>query len=145
SHGRRETCLTELRIYVYSSDRASRKQQRRANVNVTKQEWGKTAMAEKILQVNFKFSVTGAEYEQAASLLAEEFAKVAGLRWKIWLMNESESEAGGIYLFDDEASLQAYLEGPLCAKVKGHPALSEMSAKPFDVMAGLTATTRGPV
>ncbi|MBU1318977.1 MAG: YdhR family protein [candidate division Zixibacteria bacterium] len=102
-------------------------------------------MAEKILQVNFKFSVTGAEYEQAASLLAEEFAKVAGLRWKIWLMNESESEAGGIYLFDDEASLQAYLEGPLCAKVKGHPALSEMSAKPFDVMAGLTATTRGPV
>jgi len=66
-------------------------------------------MAEKILQLNFKFSVTKAEYDQAASSLANEFAAVAGLRWKIWLMNEKENEAGGIYLFDDESSLLAYL------------------------------------
>jgi len=102
-------------------------------------------MPEKILQVNFKFSVTGAEYKEAVSALAEQFAKVAGLRWKVWLMNESESEAGGIYLFDDEAALEKYLDGPLAALVKGHPALSEMSAKPFDVLADLTAATRGPV
>lgn len=102
-------------------------------------------MAERILQINFKFSVSRAEYEQVATSLASEFADVAGLRWKVWLMNKAESEAGGIYLFDDESSLQAFLAGPLAAKVKSHPAFSDMSAKQFDVMADVTAITRGPL
>jgi len=102
-------------------------------------------MSKKILQLNFKFNVSRSEYEQAVSLLASDFAAVAGLRWKVWLMNEAESEAGGIYLFDDESSLQAYLTGPLAAQVKSHPALSDMSAKNFDVMEDITAITRGPV
>jgi len=102
-------------------------------------------MSKKILQLNFKFNVSRAEYEQAVSPLASEFAAVVGLRWKVWLMNEAESEAGGIYLFDDESSLRAYLTGPLAAQVKSHPALSDMSAKQFDVMEDVTAITRGPV
>ena len=102
-------------------------------------------MSKKILQLNFKFNVSKSEYEQAASSLADEFAAVDGLIWKIWLMNEVESEAGGIYLFDNESSLKAYLEGPLAAQVKSHPALSDMSAKVFDVMDDVTAITRGPV
>ena len=102
-------------------------------------------MSGKILQLNFKFSVSSAEYEEAVSPLAGEFAAVPGLRWKIWIVNDQESEAGGLYLFEDEASLWAYLEGPLAAQVKNHPALSDMSAKLFDVMGDLTAITRGPV
>jgi len=102
-------------------------------------------MAEKLLQINFKFSVSKAEYEQAAASLAPSFAEVDGLRWKIWILNEAESEAGGIYLFEDEASLEAFLAGPLAAQVKSHPAFSDMSAKQFDVMPDVTAITRGPV
>jgi len=102
-------------------------------------------MSKKILQLNFKFKVSRSEYEQAVSPLASDFAAVAGLRWKVWLMNEAESEAGGIYLFDDESSLQAYLTGPLAAQVKSHPALSDMSVKQFDLMEDITAITRGPV
>jgi hypothetical protein len=102
-------------------------------------------MSKKILQLNFKFSVTKAEYEQAVSPLADQFAAVDGLIWKVWIMNEAESEAGGIYLFDNESSLKAYLEGPLAATVKNHPAISDMSAKLFDVMDNVTAITRGPV
>lgn len=102
-------------------------------------------MAEKLLQINFKFSIAKAEYEAAAASLAETFANVDGLRWKIWILNEAKNEAGGLYLFDSEASLEAYLNGPLAAQVKSHPAFSEMSAKPFDVMPGPTATCRGPV
>ena len=102
-------------------------------------------MSGKILQLNFKFNVSRAEYEQAVSPLADEFAAVAGLRWKIWLMNEAESESGGIMLFEDEAAAQAFLEGPLAAKVTGHPALSDFSVKQFDVMKDETAITRGPL
>lgn len=60
-------------------------------------------------------------------------------------MNEAEQEAGGIYLFDNEASVKAYLEGPIVAQVTSHPALSDFSVKQFDVMDEVTAVTRGPV
>lgn len=102
-------------------------------------------MAEQILQLNFKFSIPKAEYEQIASSLAGTFADLAGLRWKVWLLNEEANEAGGIYLFEDEASVKAFLDGPLAASVSSHPAFSEMSIKQFAVIADATATTRGPV
>jgi hypothetical protein len=102
-------------------------------------------MAERILQINFKFNVSPSEYEQAASSMADDFAGVDGLRWKIWLMNEKENEAGGIYVFEDETSLGAFLAGPLASKVSNHPALSDMSVKQWDNMADLTAITRGPI
>jgi len=102
-------------------------------------------MSGRIMQLNFKFSVSGSEYEQAVSPLASQIAAVAGLRWKIWMINEAEGEAGGIYLFDDEASVKAFLEGPLAAQVTSHPALSDFSVKQFDVMENVTAITRGPV
>jgi hypothetical protein len=98
-----------------------------------------------LLQLNFKFSVTSAEYEGAVSPLADKFAAVPGLRWKIWMINEAESEAGGIYLFEDEASLKALLDSELAAGVINHPALSNFSVKTFAVMDKVTAVTRGPV
>jgi hypothetical protein len=98
-----------------------------------------------ILQINFKFNVSRADYDQAASFLAGEFAALAGLRWKVWIMNEKDREAGGIYFFEDAASVKAYLEGPLAAKVTSHPALSDFSIKQFDVMDDVTKTTRGPI
>ncbi len=102
-------------------------------------------MSEKILQINFKFNVSGEEYDKAVSPIAESIAAVNGLRWKVWIVNEAESEAGGIYLFDDESSLQDYLAGPIVDNIKKHPALSDISAKVFDVMDKPTAVTRGPL
>jgi len=102
-------------------------------------------MSGRLLQLNFKFSVSGAEYEEAVSPLAHDFAALDGLIWKVWMINEEDGEAGGIYLFEDEASVQAYLDGPLAAGVIDHPALSEFTVRQFDVMAGVTEVTRGPV
>jgi len=102
-------------------------------------------MSGRILQLNFKFNVSRAEYQQAAASLAKEFAALSGLRWKIWIINEMQQEAGGLYMFEDEASVKSYLEGPLAAQVMSHPALSDFSAKQFEVMEDVTAITRGPV
>jgi hypothetical protein len=102
-------------------------------------------MSERLLQVNFKIGIPATEYAQAADQLAGAFAEVPGLVWKIWILNEAESEAGGIYLFEDARSLEAYLESPLAAQVRAHPAFSEMSARPFAIMPGPTALARGPV
>lgn len=102
-------------------------------------------MAAKILQVNFKLNVSKAEWDQTCQSVAQVFADVPGLQWKIWLLNEHDREAGGIYLFESAAALDAYLSGPLAAKVKTMPLLRDFSAKQFDVMPAVTAITRGPV
>jgi len=102
-------------------------------------------MSEIMLQLNFDFSVTKEEYEQAVSPLADKFADVPGLIWKIWILNEAKSEAGGIYLFENQASLDEFLAGSLAKTVTNHPALSNFSVKQFGIMKDLTATTRGPI
>lgn len=102
-------------------------------------------MSETIMQLNFKYDVSAEDYTNAVAPLAEQFAAVPGLRWKIWMINKDESEAGGIYMFEDGAALQAFLESDLAAAVTSHPALREFSVKPFKVMEEQTAITRGPV
>jgi hypothetical protein len=102
-------------------------------------------MSSRVLQINFKFNVTRSQYEQAVAPLAAPIAAVQGLRWKVWIMNEQESEAGGIYLFQDEAAANAYLGGAIVAQVVSHPALHSFSVKQFDVMEEITEVTRGPV
>jgi hypothetical protein len=99
----------------------------------------------KILQINFKYNISGAEFRLAAAAMADGIAAVAGLRWKVWVINEANSEGGGIHLFEDEASVQAYRDGPIFREIASSPALSEFSAKQFDVMEDLTAVTRGPI
>lgn len=102
-------------------------------------------MSEKILQINFNFSVSSEEYTQAVSPLTQNIAAIPGLTWKVWIINEDESEAGGIYLFEDGDSLEAYLNSEIVDGIVNHPALSDFSVKTFDVMPAETAITRGPV
>jgi hypothetical protein len=102
-------------------------------------------MSGTVLQVNFKLNVSPAEYEKTVAPMAEAFAEVEGLRWKVWLLNQEEREAGGVYLFEDESSCAAFLAGPLTAAVKSAPFVRELSVKRFEIMTELTEVTRGPV
>jgi hypothetical protein len=102
-------------------------------------------MSEIMLQLNFNFSVSKEEYEQAVSPLADKFAEVPGLKWKVWILNGEKSEAGGIYMFENQASLDEFLAGPLAKTVTSHPALSDFSVKQFGIMKDITKITRGPL
>jgi hypothetical protein len=102
-------------------------------------------MSAKVVQINFKYNVPTAAYEQAVLPAAAPIAEVPGMRWKTWIVNDARREAGGIYLFDDDASVQAYLAGPIVAGVKSHPALSDVSIKVFDVMPAHSEITRAPI
>src|ERR1700741_4276787 len=98
-----------------------------------------------ILQINFKLNVSSAEYRKISESVAQAIADVPGLVWKVWLLNEQEGEAGGIYLFQDEQSLVGYLSGPIVAQIKSLPQLREISAKRFDTIPNITVVTRGPI
>ena len=102
-------------------------------------------MAKQLLQLNFKFSMPRTEYENMAKDLAGAFANVEGLEWKVWLMDEERHGAGGIYMFDSKSSLDKFLAGDLAAQVTSHPAFSDMSAKPFEVLDEPSRTTRAPL
>jgi hypothetical protein len=99
-------------------------------------------MSGKILQINYKLSGPRALYEKENLPYAQPIADLPGLHWKVWIINEAQNEAGGIYLFDDDAAAQSFVDGPIIAEMKGDPTLS---IKAFDVIAELTTITRGPV
>jgi hypothetical protein len=102
-------------------------------------------MALTVVQMTFKLNMPGKEYARAIAPLAHSVADVTGLRWKIWLLNESTHEAGGIYLFEDEDSANAFLRGQLVEQVKSAPIIADLHTTQFAVLDSLTAITRGPV
>ncbi len=102
-------------------------------------------MSQKILQINFKYHLSRAEYETAVMPVAEPIAAVPGLLWKVWLLNAAEQESGGIYLFADNQSLEAYLNSDIVAGIVSNPALSDFNVKQFEVMAGVSEITRAPL
>ena len=102
-------------------------------------------MSKRILQINFKYDLTAAEYEAAVAPLADPIANVDGLVWKVWIINDAEKEAGGIYLFENAAAVDAYMNSDIVAGVVAHPKLTDISAKHFDVMDQVSTITRAPV
>ena len=96
----------------------------------------------RILIITYRLEGTRAEYTEANEPYAEPIAQTPGLRWKVWLLNEATREAGGVYLFESDAALQAFLEGPIASEVKADPTAS---FKEFDVPQGLSAVTRAPI
>jgi hypothetical protein len=102
-------------------------------------------MSQKIVQINLKSNVPSQDVQQAWLPAAPHLSETPGLRWKIWLINSTDDEVGGIYLFDDEAAVQAFLNGPMVVNMKSDPTFSVVSIKTFDIMQEHTAITRGPV
>jgi hypothetical protein len=102
-------------------------------------------MSHQILQVNFRFNVARAQYETMVAPMAQDFAEVPGCLWKVWLMNDQESEAGGIYLFADHASVEQFKGSPLVGAVLSHPALSDFSIKQFEVLEQVSRVTHAPL
>ena len=101
----------------------------------------------KIVQINLKFKTPKPKLEKHWLEHAPIFGEVKGLLWKIWLMNEAEKSAGGIYLFKDEASAKAYVNGEIIAGARTCPICSayDVEIKVWDILPEHTKITRGPV
>jgi hypothetical protein len=102
-------------------------------------------MPQKMLVTNYNYSVTLEEYKGMTSQLGPAFADVPGCLWKIWLIDDVKKEAGAVYLFKDDASLQAFKASPLVASVLSHPALSNFDLKERDILDEVSKITRAPL
>ena len=96
--------------------------------------------------VQFDFPMQGPwgdEMADAYRELAELIAAAPGLRWKVWTENSETREGGGIYLFDDDASAEAYI-AEHTARLEGF-GVTEIRARLFQVNEPLTEVTHGPL
>ncbi|MBY0334577.1 MAG: YdhR family protein [Acetobacteraceae bacterium] len=100
-----------------------------------------------IVQINYRRpDMPKAEWEaRYTDARAAQFLQVPGLHWKVWLDGEAERLAGGIYLFEDRASAEAYVNGPIVARLKGNSELSEVDVRIFDVRERMSEITRAPL
>ena len=97
-----------------------------------------------LLQVDFPFAGPwGNEMTAALRGLAESIAAEPGLIWKIWTENPATGEAGGIYLFADRASAEAYL-AMHTARLKSF-GIVQVNGKLFEVNGELSAINRAPL
>ena len=97
-----------------------------------------------LLQVDFPFpGPWGQAMTDALIGLAESIAQEPGLIWKIWTENPSTSEAGGIYLFADRSSAEAYL-AMHTARLKGF-GIAQVNGKIFDINGPLSTIDRAPL
>lgn len=102
----------------------------------------------KLLQINIDLRSPAAPSKDGAKDAADfarQLTKVPGLRWKIWIGAEARSEVGGIYLFESQATADAFLAGPLFAQIKGNPGFKTVQAKLFDIDEATSAITHAPL
>ena len=79
----------------------------------------------------------------AAGGLAESIANEPGLIWKIWTENQATGEAGGIYLFKDVPSAEAYL-AMHTARLMSF-GVQRVNGKVFEVNDALSLIDRAPL
>ena len=97
-----------------------------------------------ILQVDVPYAGPwGQEMTEAMDGLARSIALEPGLIWKIWTENETAQEAGGIYLFQDIASAEAYL-AMHTARLKEF-GIPRVNGKIFAVNDALSRIDRAPI
>jgi len=100
-----------------------------------------------ILQVNFEYpNMTPAM--AAANNNAERakpFLDVQGLLWKIWLNTEGGPKVGGLYCFDSRANAEAYLAGPIVARIKANPEIANLSTQIYAVTENPSRVTHAPI
>lgn len=102
-------------------------------------------MPQKMLVTKFNYSVSRDEFERMTSQLGPAFAEVPGCVWKIWLIDDQKKEAGAVYLFRDEESLQNFKDSPLVASVLAHPALSNFELRDTDILKEVSEVTHAPL
>ncbi len=95
----------------------------------------------RVLSVRFKSKTPMRELHDPWMQLAPDIEAVSGLLSKIWI--QDGDQLGGIYLFRDQATLDAYAAGPIVTAVVNNPAFSDFRLEQYDVLEDLSAITHG--
>ena len=98
-----------------------------------------------ILIVNFQLNgMSHEEIEKQAAEYGPVFGSgIPGLHEKVFLSDPATGTYGGVYKFEDRASLEAYLAGEIWTGVKADPGLANLTATTFGVFEEPTRAAHG--
>ncbi len=82
-----------------------------------------------LVQIHFDLLVPAEAYTGHCREIADSFAKLPGLRWKLWSLSEDGGQAGGVYLFDSREHAREYVEGPVVAALHKTPAFCNVEVR----------------
>jgi len=105
----------------------------------------KSATKYTLLHLRFKLRVPPDVLLANSREAANKIALVQGLIWKIWVSCEEEFEMGGVYLFADRETAEAYRNHPVVQAVSSNPDVVSSESQLWDVENSLSALTRAPL
>lgn len=98
-----------------------------------------------VLHLRFKLRVAPEVFLAKSREAATVIAAAEGLIWKIWVLQKEECEIGGMYLFANRKTAEAYLNHPALQAVRSNPAVISSRSQIWDVESSLSELTRGPL
>ena len=105
----------------------------------------KSATNYTVLHMRLKLRVPPDVFLAKSRGAATIIASVEGLIWKIWVLQEEASETGGMYLFANRDTAEAYLNDPIVQALRSNPAVVSTESQLWDVGSSLSAITRAPL
>lgn len=98
-----------------------------------------------ILHLRFKLRMPPDVFLAHSRGVAAAIASVEGLIWKIWVSREDKFEMGGMYLFANRETAEAYLKHSVFQAAYSSPAVLSCESQLWDVESSLSALTRAPL
>lgn len=100
-------------------------------------------MGRVIAQVNYSTDFTGGRSRAEKVKYAQEQELIPGFIWKYWLVNKDNGRGGGIFLFEDRASAEAWVEA---RKSRTFPAsTTNITVELFDIDEELSRISHAPL
>jgi hypothetical protein len=97
------------------------------------------------LHLRFKLRVPPHTFLGHSREVARIIASIEGLIWKLWVLQEEEFEVGGVYLFANRESAEAYLNHPVVQVVCSNPAVISSHSQLWEIESSLSTLTRAPL
>ena len=98
-----------------------------------------------VLHLRFKLRIPPNVFLARSREAATIIASIKGLIWKIWISQQEESEIGGIYLFANRETAEAYLSSPTVHIARTNSAVISTESQLWNVESSLSAITRAPL
>ena len=88
-------------------------------------------------------NLTDTEFHTLCGQLAPDFAAIPGLISKVWLAAPVANTYGGVYTWQSQAAMEAYMQSELFGNVVNHPQLANVTSQDFSILEEPTRVTHG--
>ncbi len=96
--------------------------------------------------VTFRLAgVDPAGYAAHCEAVAPKFAAIPGLRAKAWIADARTNTYGGLYAWQSQADMEAYVRGPVFGALRSNPLFADVTTQDFSVLEQPTRITQRDV